>query len=202
MSWQSSYLDMFKIMAWLDNWDKSSSKKIFFSRFLFWAPGVFVKWVLKTQLARSQVTWLGQTAPQHWKQARDGSCKPTLTMNSISSSVTFLVLCCWCWLTSQCKKKLIMSGALLTSDWSQQSTRHIQLLDYCNQCGLPRYSWEKLICIQCSPKLKEFYELISFKQDISNHEYIMTWKCFLLYWPCVRGIHLLLVHSLHKGPVM
>ena len=29
---------------------------------------------------------------------------------------------------------------------------------------------------------------------------VMTWKCFMHYWPFVKGIHL--VDSLHKGPVM
>ena len=29
---------------------------------------------------------------------------------------------------------------------------------------------------------------------------IMTWKCFPPYWPSVKGIHQLLVDSLHKGP--
>ena len=35
-----------------------------------------------------------------------------------------------------------------------------------------------------------------------NQSDIMTWKYFQHYWPFVKGIHQLLVDSLHKGPVM
>ena len=36
----------------------------------------------------------------------------------------------------------------------------------------------------------------------SLHCEVMTWICFIHYWPCVRGIHQSLVDSPHKGPVM
>ena len=34
-----------------------------------------------------------------------------------------------------------------------------------------------------------------------NHEVVMAWKCYLHYWPFVRGIHQSLVDSPHKEPV-
>ena len=35
-----------------------------------------------------------------------------------------------------------------------------------------------------------------------QHDGVITWKCFLHYWPFVWGIHQWLVDSPHKGPVM
>ena len=34
------------------------------------------------------------------------------------------------------------------------------------------------------------------------HTGVLTWKCFLYYWPIVRRIHWSLVKSPYKGPVM
>ena len=40
------------------------------------------------------------------------------------------------------------------------------------------------------------------KYIIELHDDDVTWKCFLHYWPFVKGIHQSLVDSPHKGPVM
>ena len=34
------------------------------------------------------------------------------------------------------------------------------------------------------------------------HDDAMTWKCFLYYWPFVRGVHLSPVDSAYKGSMM